>query len=318
MFFKNTLMNSYETSVKLFPGLDIPQLVFDIKDNLSTVNKRQQHKLITRQDTGILVPFDYTGVRFNMITCPMESVGLTKSGGGYNLQDDVSDLISTNQPYLLGETEVTQELFKAVMGFNYSSGTTRYVSTEEAKLNNPVDNVSWYDCIVFCNKLSLYFQMEEYYEVKDKKIGGNTFIGKAEKSVESAVVRVIGGLGFRLPESKEWRLAAESGEKNIYSGTSNPNSAGDFAWFKENSPEYKTHPVAQKKPNEWGFYDMTGNVSEWCWDESVSKTHIVHGGNVHDSISNKDLKNSTINVSGLAPRGVRSSGIGFRIAKSLA
>lgn len=67
--------------------------------------------------------------------------------------------------------------------------------------------------------------------------------------------------GYRLPTLEEWQYAAKGGQEFKYSGSDNLDEVG---WYGDNSDK-KTHPVAQKAPNGYGLYDMSGNVDEWCW-----------------------------------------------------
>ena len=132
----------------------------------------------------------------------------------------------TLSDYYIGETEVTQALWSAVMGTNPSYFTGN---------NNPVEKVSYTDCIEFINKLN------------------ELFSGK------------LNGMKFALPTEAQWEFAARGGNKSRGYKYSGSNYIGDVAWYDNNS-DSKTHPVAQKRPNELGLYDMSGNVWEWCRD----------------------------------------------------
>ena len=152
--------------------------------------------------------------------------------------------------YLIGATEVTQELWETVMGTSPSSfkGARR-----------PVDRMSWYDAIAFCNELSVLEALSPAYQVDGT---GVTWDQAAN--------------GYRLPTEAEWILAARAEEDYKYSGS---NKLNDIGWHTGNSG-FKTHPVAEKQANAWGLYDMTGNVWEWVWDlwEPGSSRRVVRGG----------------------------------------
>ena len=175
-----------------------------------------------------LVPFTVNGVTFKMVKVEggTFTMGATKEQGKNAYDEERPAHQVTLSDYYIGQTEVTQELWTAVMGSNPS----------EFKGDNlPVEKVSWDDCQAFIEKLNRLLSNE------------------------------LGGKRFALPTEAQWEFAARGGNKSKGYKYAGSNNLDDVAWFWDNRGE-QTHPVAQKQPNELGLYDMSGNVWEWCKD----------------------------------------------------
>ncbi len=145
----------------------------------------------------------------------------------------------TVSSFLIGRTEVTQALWESVMGKNPSNfkGSDR-----------PVEQVSWYDVVEFCNKLSENEGLQKAYSGSGEKISCN-----------------FNSNGYRLPTEAEWEYAARGGNKSKGYKYSGSNDIAEVGWYAGNSGN-QTKDVSGKRPNELGMYDMSGNVWEWCWD----------------------------------------------------
>ncbi|MCL2600865.1 MAG: formylglycine-generating enzyme family protein, partial [Treponema sp.] len=155
----------------------------------------------------------------------------------------------------------------------------------EAWRNLPVEQVRWYDAIVFSNTLSIREGLTPAYEMPDAWPNPTSWStdpadwGPVPTSSTNPLrtrwdaVRVVpGSTGYRLPTEAQWEFAARGGHGTpgnfMFSGS---NTAGDVGWYIGNSPvtgypDGRTHPVGTRAPNELGIYDMGGNVWEWVWD----------------------------------------------------
>ncbi|MEM9650384.1 MAG: SUMF1/EgtB/PvdO family nonheme iron enzyme [Bacteroidota bacterium] len=146
---------------------------------------------------------------------------------------------------------ITQEIYEAVTDKNPSTFKGNRL---------PVETVSWIDAVIFCNKLSEALGKDKCYAIHlaTEKVASNPNAN-----------------GFRLPTEAEWQYACQTGTKEIRYG-----KLDEVAWYKNNSND-QTQEVGRKKPNEWGLYDMLGNVWEWCadiYDETVYGSYRVFRG----------------------------------------
>ena len=171
--------------------------------------------LILDEQASHIENFTVEGVSFSMVEV---------EGGTFK---SIHSPQVTLSPFAIGQTEVTQALWVAVMGNNpsYFNGDSRPGGPD-----NPVEQVSWDDCQVFIDKL-------------------NEMTGRT----------------FRMPSEAEWEFAARGGNYSHGYKYAGSDDKDEVAWHRDNSG-HKTHPVTELLPNELGLYDMSGNVEEFCQD----------------------------------------------------
>lgn len=207
---------------------------------------------IISEGTSKSVSVNGTGIQF-----PVDMVLVT--GGLFEMGlDQDAHQVSLNS-FLIGKCEVTQSEWLEIMGTNPS-----YFPGD---LNRPVENISWYDILVYCNNRSINENLTPCYSINgstDPVVWGA--IPTNSNPIWNAVLCNWSANGYRMLTEAEWEFAARGGNVSqgyTYSGS---NSLDDVAWYSSNSGSATTHPVGTKSPNEIGIYDMSGNVKEWTWD----------------------------------------------------
>jgi formylglycine-generating enzyme required for sulfatase activity len=224
-------------------------------------------------------------------------------------------------------TEITQQQYLAVMDDNpswhrgaaYPDWATR-----------PVEHVTLYEAIAFCNELSERLGLTPYYsyssELRDP--GGSVIMGMTDLSIDRDAT------GYRLPSPGEWEYVCRAGTTtDFYTGdlvgdgkscTVSEPAAERAGWFCSNTrdgahPQGETKSVAQKEANALGIYDIHGNVWEWCYDASaMTAGDIVRGGSwVNTPFDAKSSATVVETWTSPCDGGTRYMNVGFRIVREL-
>jgi len=243
-----------------------------------------------------------------MLECPIGSYRFETFTSQYTPQYQTqAKQVSITKPFLLSAHEITQSFYTFIKANNPSKASQTS--------NAPVDSISWFDALDFCNQLSIQCNLQPCYKITQIRTQDTERDGtKTTPFIVSANVEWDRNAnGFRLPTEEEWQYAAIANSKTAYIGS---DLADECCWYKGNSSQ-KTQAVGMKKPNAWGFYDMGGNVDEFCWN-SVEKgnpnqilgNHVIKGGSF---ISPKENLFATPSF---RSGGFRGSSIGFRVAKN--
>jgi len=194
-----------------------------------------------------------------MITIPG---GTFQMGSTYNSDEQPEHTVMVSS-FMMNKYEVTQSQYQTVMGTNPSW----YNANDDAP-DCPVEQVSWYDVLVFCNRLSMQEGLTPVYTISgstDPSVWGS--VPLTSSSTWNAATMNLAANGYRLPTEAEWEYATRGGTTTTYywGESTADETISPYEWYAYNSTN-NTHGVGQKTPNAYGLCDMLGNVSEWCWD----------------------------------------------------
>ena len=172
-------------------------------------------------------------------------------------EDEILHEVTLTNGFYLCDHEVTQSEWHAVMGWNnaYFRGS-----------DLPVEQVTWFDAVAYCNARSVREGLVPAYTIAAPL----NYLG--DHLLSAVVTWDTTATGYRLPTEAEWEYACRAGTTTAFSNgpisvlycEPDP-SLTEVGWYCYNSLG-QTREIMGKQPNDWGLYDMHGNVSEWCWD----------------------------------------------------
>lgn len=154
--------------------------------------------------------------------------------------DEVQRAVALTRPFFAARTEVTQDQWRRVMETSPSQSVGG---------DRPVESISWFEAVRFCNRLSEIDGRRAAYFIDGKAVSWDPTAD-----------------GYRLPTEAEWEFVARAGTRTRFWSGNDLDGLYRTEWARDSRPGHGLRSVATGAPNPWGFYDTLGNAWEWCWD----------------------------------------------------